>query len=116
MKFSLDTLFAIYIHQLLFSGHGLCNNISKSSTLPLATDDSKIIAKECITILKHQRLKVQDLRGIGIQLQRLEPAQVGLKAAKQPASILKFAVAKQGINRKCSALLKTLLFTFVVLF
>lgn len=79
-------------------GHGLCNHLSKSSTLPLATDDPKIIAKECLTILKHQHLNVQDLRGVGIQIQRLEPAVVGSKSAKGPvASILNFTVSKQGM-------------------
>ncbi|XP_052102079.1 DNA repair protein REV1-like isoform X1 [Mytilus californianus] len=78
-----------------FMGHGLCNHISKSSTLPLATDDPKIIAKECLTILRNQHLNVQDLRGVGIQIQRLESAVVGTKTTNGPASsILKFTVAK----------------------
>ncbi|VDI54669.1 DNA repair protein REV1 [Mytilus galloprovincialis] len=83
-----------------FMGHGLCNHISKSSTLPLATDDPKIIAKECLTILRNQHLKVQDLRGVGIQIQRLESAVAGFKTAKGPASsILKFTVAKLDIPK-----------------
>ncbi|CAG2235935.1 REV1 [Mytilus edulis] len=83
-----------------FMGHGLCNHISKSSTLPLATDDPKIIAKECLTILRNQHLKVQDLRGVGIQIQRLESAVAGFKTSKGPASsILKFTVAKLDIPK-----------------
>lgn len=34
---------------------------------------------------------------MGIQIQRLEPAVVGSKTAKGPASILNFTVAKQGM-------------------
>lgn len=86
---------------MYISGHGLCNHISKSSTLPLATDDPKIIAKECLTILRNQHLKVQDLRGVGIQIQRLESAVAGFKTSKGPASsILKFTVAKLGKRNK----------------
>jgi DNA repair protein REV1 len=51
----------IYLH---FSGHGICNNFSKSVTLPLATDDTKIVAKETIGLLRSHKVDASDLRGV----------------------------------------------------
>ena len=46
------------------TGHGICNNLSKSVSLPLATDDAKIVGKEVVTILRQQRAAPEDLRGV----------------------------------------------------
>ncbi|OWF54110.1 DNA repair protein REV1-like isoform X2 [Mizuhopecten yessoensis] len=79
-----------------FMGHGICNNLSKSVTLPMATDDAKVISKECLGILHNMKVKASDLRGIGIQLQRLEPSTLGgHKSTKGAQSILNFTVSKQ---------------------
>ncbi|XP_069136665.1 DNA repair protein REV1-like [Argopecten irradians] len=79
-----------------FMGHGICNNLSKSVTLPMATDDPNIISRECIGILHAMKVKASDLRGIGIQLQRLEPGTLGSqRSTKGAQSILNFTVAKQ---------------------
>ncbi|KAJ8304491.1 hypothetical protein KUTeg_018074 [Tegillarca granosa] len=77
-----------------FMGHGICNNTSKSVMLPIATDDSKIISRECITILRNLKVKATDLRGIGIQVQKLEPSTVKNNNVKGAQSILNFAVPK----------------------
>ncbi|XP_060082771.1 DNA repair protein REV1-like [Ylistrum balloti] len=87
-----------------FMGHGICNNLSKSVTLPMATDDPKVICRECIGILNHMKVKASDLRGIGIQLQRLEPSVLGgHKSNKGAQSILNFTVSKQALLNKSSS-------------
>ncbi|KAL3841317.1 hypothetical protein ACJMK2_019479 [Sinanodonta woodiana] len=75
-----------------FMGHGICNNISKSVTLPMATDDAKVIGKECVAILRQQKAQAADIRGVGIQVHRLEPAVLGPPAQKGHQSILNFTV------------------------
>eukprot|EP00794_Sanderia_malayensis_P015420 gene15420-16993_t len=52
-------------------GHGICDNISKSSSIPMATDDKSIIAKECIMHLKNLAVAASDIRGMGIQVSKL---------------------------------------------
>ncbi|KAK3580894.1 hypothetical protein CHS0354_008176 [Potamilus streckersoni] len=76
-----------------FMGHGVCNNISKSVTLPMATDDAKVIGKECVAILRQQKAQAADFRGVGIQVHRLEPAVLGPPSQKGHQSILNFAVS-----------------------
>ncbi|XP_011701619.1 PREDICTED: DNA repair protein REV1 [Wasmannia auropunctata] len=55
-----------------FMGHGLCNYITKSKNLIAAVDDVSIIKKEVINIWNQLHLIPEDMRGIGIQISRLE--------------------------------------------
>ncbi|XP_067658458.1 DNA repair protein REV1-like [Haliotis asinina] len=78
-----------------FMGHGICNNVSKSSSLPMATDDGKVIAKECIAMMRAMKANTADLRGIGIQTHRLESSTLGgSSSGPGHQSILNFAVPK----------------------
>lgn len=61
--------------------------------LPLATDDASLIYQECMTILNGLRLNCSDLRGIGIQVQKLESAIVGGSHQKKSQSILNFTTS-----------------------
>ena len=54
-----------------YMGHGICDNFSKSASLPEPTSDPVIIAKNCLNILKAQKIPASDLRGIGIQMTKL---------------------------------------------
>lgn len=53
-------------------GHGFCDNVSKCQTLNSATDDIEIITKAIMNISKTMDIKPEELRGIGIQISRLE--------------------------------------------
>ncbi|WAR14703.1 REV1-like protein [Mya arenaria] len=76
-----------------FMGHGICNNFSKSVTLPMATDEARIVGRETISLLKQHKVAPDDLRGIGIQIQKLEPATIGLAGkSSRSTSILNFTV------------------------
>ncbi|XP_072743244.1 DNA repair protein Rev1 isoform X2 [Anoplolepis gracilipes] len=55
-----------------FMGHGLCNYITKSKNLIAAVDDVNIIRKEVISLWNQLHLTPEDMRGIGIQISRLE--------------------------------------------
>ncbi|XP_014669446.1 PREDICTED: DNA repair protein REV1-like isoform X2 [Priapulus caudatus] len=70
-----------------FMGHGVCDNFAKSVTLPVATDSIDIIRKESLNLLKTMKVVPSDVRGMGIQVHRLEPS---TKAACPANSILNF--------------------------
>ncbi|KAJ7067047.1 hypothetical protein C8F01DRAFT_1120105 [Mycena amicta] len=61
-----------------FMGHGNCEDFSKQSPLAgaggRATSDGKVIGDLAYRMLKSFHFDPQDLRGIGIQVQKLEPA------------------------------------------
>uniref|UniRef100_T1J4C2 DNA repair protein REV1 n=1 Tax=Strigamia maritima TaxID=126957 RepID=T1J4C2_STRMM len=55
-----------------FLGHGICDSISRSVSLKSAINDPKLIARQVQSLLLSFKIRVSDLRGIGIQVQRLE--------------------------------------------
>ncbi|XP_013145434.1 PREDICTED: DNA repair protein REV1 [Papilio polytes] len=55
-----------------FMGHGFCNVINKSTNLTNATNDVEIITKEIISLCKKQKIDPKEMRGIGIQISKLE--------------------------------------------
>ncbi|GFN74882.1 DNA repair protein rev1 [Plakobranchus ocellatus] len=78
-----------------FLGHGICNSINKSSNLPVATNDDALISREVISMYKSQKVSAQDVRGIGIQINKLEgTSSAGVSHASGHQSILNFTVAK----------------------
>lgn len=62
-----------------FLGHGVCDQVTRSSTLVTAVADQDIIAREVLSILRQLSVRPSDLRGIGIQVTRLESDSVGNK-------------------------------------
>ena len=52
-------------------GCGRCDNISRSVTVASFTDDPTAITKECVAMLKHLAVTVSDIRGMGIQINKL---------------------------------------------
>ena len=57
-------------------GHGKCDTFNKSLILGVATNDKDIIGREAISIMRGFGFSPGELRGIGIQMQRLEPLKV----------------------------------------
>ncbi|XP_047998102.1 DNA repair protein Rev1 [Leguminivora glycinivorella] len=55
-----------------FLGHGFCNVINKSTSLLNATNDAEIITKEIISLCNKQKIDPKEMRGIGIQVTKLE--------------------------------------------
>lgn len=54
-------------------GHGKCDTFNKSLILGVATNDEDVIGREAISILRGFGFSPGELRGLGIQMQRLEP-------------------------------------------
>ncbi|XP_049875331.1 DNA repair protein Rev1 [Pectinophora gossypiella] len=55
-----------------FMGHGFCDVINKSVSLINATNDAEVITKEVITICRKQNIDPKEMRGVGIQVTKLE--------------------------------------------
>jgi DNA repair protein REV1 len=54
-------------------GHGKCDVFNKSVVLGVATSSAEVIGREAISILRSYGFSAGELRGIGIQLTKLEP-------------------------------------------
>uniref|UniRef100_A0A1B0AQ86 DNA repair protein REV1 n=1 Tax=Glossina palpalis gambiensis TaxID=67801 RepID=A0A1B0AQ86_9MUSC len=55
-----------------FMGHGVCDHITKSVPLSAYTDDLEIITRTTLATMKSLNLPPDELRGIGIQLTKLD--------------------------------------------
>ena len=56
-----------------FLGCGLCDNFSRSTSLADPTADPRILARECIVLLNQMNVPPTEIRGVGVQVHRLEP-------------------------------------------
>ncbi|KAK8151423.1 DNA damage repair protein Mus42 [Phyllosticta citrichinensis] len=54
-------------------GHGKCDTFNKSVALGVATCAKEVISKEALSILKSYGFSPGELRGIGLQMTKLEP-------------------------------------------
>ncbi|KAK6842153.1 DNA repair protein rev1 [Apiospora arundinis] len=54
-------------------GHGKCDTFNKSTMFGVATNDAKVLGKEAVTMLRSFKFNAGDLRGLGVQLTKLEP-------------------------------------------
>ncbi|KAK5658805.1 hypothetical protein OQA88_1617 [Cercophora sp. LCS_1] len=54
-------------------GHGKCDTFNKSVTFGVATYDGEVIGKEAVAILRSYKFSPGDLRGLGVQMTKLEP-------------------------------------------
>ena len=64
-------------------GHGKCDTYNKSSQLGVATNNTGVIAKEAIAMMKSFSISPGELRGIGVQMQKLEPLKSGLEGVAE---------------------------------
>ncbi|KAK6000598.1 hypothetical protein QM012_003323 [Aureobasidium pullulans] len=58
-------------------GHGKCDTYNKSIQLGVATNESAIMTKEVLTVMRSFGFSPGELRGIGIQMTKLEPLKAG---------------------------------------
>ncbi|KAI4279749.1 MAG: hypothetical protein LQ337_000029 [Flavoplaca oasis] len=54
-------------------GHGKCDTFNKSLVLGVATNDKDVLAREAISILHGWGFSPGELRGLGVQVTKLEP-------------------------------------------
>ncbi|XP_071333938.1 DNA repair protein REV1 [Trachinotus anak] len=55
-----------------YGGHGICDNFARTVMLAQSTDSGQLIATAVIKLFHAMKLQVQDLRGVGIQVQLLD--------------------------------------------
>lgn len=55
-----------------YGGHGICDNLARTVMLAQSTDSGQLIAAAVIKLFHAMKLQVQELRGVGIQVQLLE--------------------------------------------
>ncbi|KAM7192288.1 DNA repair protein rev1 [Rhypophila sp. PSN 637] len=53
-------------------GHGKCDSFNKSATFGVATNNGELIGKEAVTILRSYKFSPGDIRGLGLQMTKLE--------------------------------------------
>ncbi|KAL5612354.1 hypothetical protein BROUX41_000114 [Berkeleyomyces rouxiae] len=63
-------------------GHGACDTFNKSVVFGVATNNAETISREAVSVLRSYKFSPGDLRGLGVQLTKLEP----LKHDAFPAS------------------------------
>nr|XP_019956276.1 PREDICTED: DNA repair protein REV1 [Paralichthys olivaceus] len=55
-----------------YGGHGICDSLARTVMLAQCTDSGQLIATAVMKLFHAMKLQVQDLRGVGIQVQLLE--------------------------------------------
>lgn len=66
-------------------GHGKCDTYNKSITMGVATNDKVVLGREAISIMRGWGISPGELRGIGVQLTKLESLK-GTIASPSPSS------------------------------
>jgi DNA repair protein REV1 len=83
-------------------GHGKCDVFNKSVLLGVATNASDIIGKEAISMLRSFGFTPGDLRGLGVQMTKLEPVKSasggGLESSQQRLKFKTSPSAKRPIQ------------------
>jgi DNA repair protein REV1 len=72
-------------------GHGKCDTFNKSVMFGVATNSAEIIGKEAVAVLRSFKFSPGDLRGLGVQLTKLDPLKQGASTADSSQRRLNFA-------------------------
>lgn len=64
-------------------GHGKCDTFNKSTSFGVATHNYETLGKEAVSILRSYNFSPGDLRGLGVQLTKLEPIKTGLDGSQK---------------------------------
>ncbi|KAI9886601.1 MAG: hypothetical protein M1823_001578 [Watsoniomyces obsoletus] len=81
-------------------GHGKCDTYNKSVMLGVATNAQDVLAKESLSVLKSYGFTPGDLRGIGLQVTKLEPLKSNATEEESSQRRLKFEAARPTTARK----------------
>lgn len=58
-------------------GHGKCDSYSKSIVLGVASNSAEVMGREAVSILRSYGFSPGELRGLGVQMTKLEPMKTG---------------------------------------
>ncbi|KAI1660220.1 DNA repair protein [Daldinia decipiens] len=82
-------------------GHGKCDTFNKSVMFGVATHDYQVLGKEAVSILRSYKFSPGDLRGLGVQLTKLEPIKTSLSGPDGSQKKLPFgAFRTPGLGKK----------------
>ncbi|KAI1213962.1 DNA repair protein [Annulohypoxylon truncatum] len=85
-------------------GHGKCDTFNKSVLFGVATHDYKVLGKEAVSILRSFKFTPGDLRGLGVQLTKLEPIKTSLSGLDGSQKRLSFGAFRTPGSAKKPAL------------
>ncbi|KAI2618495.1 impB/mucB/samB family protein [Hypoxylon sp. NC1633] len=85
-------------------GHGKCDTFNKSVMFGVATHDFQVLGKEAVSILRSYKFSPGDLRGLGVQLTKLEPIKTSLPGPDGSQKKLTFGSFRTPGSAKKSAL------------
>ena len=83
-------------------GHGKCDTFNKSVVFGVSTNDASVLGREAISILRGWAFSPGELRGIGCQLQKLEPIKAianGLNDSSQKRLQFKSSIVSKPTSR-----------------
>ncbi|KAG8364222.1 hypothetical protein BUALT_Bualt19G0105800 [Buddleja alternifolia] len=75
-----------------YMGCGDCENLSHTITIPMATDDVDVLQRLAIQLFGYFHIDVKDIRGVGLQVSKLEGAD-DIKLGHKRNSILSWLVS-----------------------
>lgn len=84
-------------------GHGKCDTFNKSTVFGVATHDHQVLGKEAVSILRSYNFSPGDLRGLGVQMTKLETIKINTSAPEGSQKKLTFGTfVKPGPVRRPS--------------
>ncbi|KAI9925154.1 hypothetical protein ASPWEDRAFT_32546 [Aspergillus wentii DTO 134E9] len=86
-------------------GHGKCDVFNKSVILGVASNAKDILGKEAVSMLRSFGISPGDLRGLGIQMTKLEPLKPGTAAEKPESSQQQLNFKKSPARKKVERIL-----------
>lgn len=79
-------------------GHGKCDTFNKGVSFGVATHDHQVLGKEAVAILRSYKFSPGDLRGLGVQLTKLEPIKTSLSGSDGSQKRLSFGPFRGGLT------------------
>lgn len=83
-------------------GHGKCDVFNKSVAFGVATHDCELIGKEAVSILRNFKISPGDLRGLGVQMTKLEPIRSNASLRESSQKRLSFFTETSPATRRLS--------------
>ncbi|KAJ5094707.1 hypothetical protein N7456_010568 [Penicillium angulare] len=87
-------------------GHGKCDTFNRSVVIGVATNATDIIAKEAIVMLRSFNFSPGDLRGLGVQMTKLEPLKAG-QSSNVDSSQRQLNFAKSPSRKRTTSIIET---------
>ncbi|XWW92621.1 hypothetical protein V2A60_000546 [Cordyceps javanica] len=81
-------------------GHGKCDTFNKSVPFGVGTHNAEVIGKEAVAVLRSYRFSPGDLRGLGVQMTKLEPIRQGTTASDGSQKRLEFTTFVNSMSAK----------------